>query len=580
MLGKIKKSISDFDHLLTKRLKYLYILNFLLILTVSVFEIIGIGSIFVFIGTILDPAKFLAEYKDIFIVNYLINLDDESRLKILSIFLIVFFIIKGFVIFISQYSFGKFRYESICNISSNLFQGYLRKNYNFYLNYNPSLLNQRILSASRSASDYMEYYLRLINSIFFTLSILIILLYSSSQVGLLNVVIVCVVLFVSRITLKNSIIKRSEIKNANDVELFKTIQHAFGSFTETKLFKKELFFIRYFNKYLRAREFQAFFLLLINALPKILLEILFITVLGLVLIFFVKTSENLISVLPLLTLIVVSLIRLLPALQLLLISLNTLKFTSVGKEIVLNDIKNMHNDNTNLNVKQNDHKISFKESIKIKNLCFKYDNSEKLVLRDFNLEINPGEKIAITGVSGSGKSTFVNILTGLLPPSSGNILVDNESIFKNLKNWQSLISYIPQNIYLIDDTVENNITFSTEDTVKDKEFLDQVLKLSNIYDDIYKLKDKTNTLVGDRGIKLSGGQKQRIAIARALYKKPQILIMDEPTSGLDKETEQILFNNIFSVSKSLTLIIISHNIEMHGGKFKVYKLENGILNKK
>ena len=152
--------------------------------------------------------------------------------------------------------------------------------------------------------------------------------------------------------------------------------------------------------------------------------------------------------------------------------------------------------------------------------------------------------------------------------------------FENLKNWQSIISYIPQNIYLIDDTVEKNITFSTDDSVTDKILLDQVLKLSNIYDDIYKLKDKTNTLVGDRGIKFSGGQKQRIAIARALYKKPQILIMDEPTSGLDKETEQILFNNILSVSKNLTLIIISHNIEMHDSKFKVYKLENGILNKK
>ena len=334
-----------------------------------------------------------------------------------------------------------------------------KKNYNFHLNYNSSLLKQRILSASTQAGDYMEYYLRFINSIFFTLSILIILLYSSSQVGVLNVLIVIGVLCLSRFILRKTIIKRSKIMNSNDVELFKTIQHAFGSFIETVLFKKELFFIRYFNKHLRAREFQAFFLLAVNALPKILLEILFITTLGIFFIFFVKTSENLISVLPLLTLIVVSLIRLLPALQLLLQSLNTLRFTSVGKEIVLNDFKNMNKDNSNLDLKQNEHKISFKKGIKVQNLSFKYDGYEKFVLKDFNLEVNSGEKIAITGTSGSGKSTFINILTGLLPPSSGNILVDNVSIFENLKNWQSIISYIPQNIYLIDDTVEKTLPF-------------------------------------------------------------------------------------------------------------------------
>ena len=154
----------------------------------------------------------------------MINLDDESRLKILSIFFIVFFIIKGFVIFISQYSFGKFRYEARCSISSKLFQGYLKKNYNFHLNYNSSLLKQRILSASTQAGDYMEYYLRFINSIFFTLSILIILLYSSSQVGVLNVLIVIGVLCLSRFILRKTIIKISKIMNSNDVELFKTIQ--------------------------------------------------------------------------------------------------------------------------------------------------------------------------------------------------------------------------------------------------------------------------------------------------------------------------------------------------------------------
>ncbi len=577
MIKKIKKSFAELFLLLDKKLRYLFFFNFIFLLLVSAFEIIGIGSIFVFIGTILDPSKFLAEYENIFFVSYIINLDDQSRLILLSIFLIVFFTLKGIIIFLSQYLFSKFIFDTRFSLSSKLFKGYLFKDYSFHLNHNPSTLNQRILNETNNAVQYFEYYLRLINSIILTIAILIILLYSSSQIGILNILLLIIILFISRLILKNTIKRRSEIRNANDVELFKTIQHAFGSLIETVLFKKELFFINYFNKYLKVREFQSFFLTMVNALPKILLEVLFVFILGLFFIFFVKTSENLIAVLPLLTLIVVSLIRLMPAIQQILMSINVLKFSSVGKDIVLNDIKNFNQEIPNFVQKSSYEKINIKNNIKIQNISFKYDDGQKLVLRDINFEVNLGEKVAITGASGSGKSTLINILTGLLSPSGGNIYIDNKSIFENLKNWQSLISYIPQNIYLIDDTIENNITFSTDENVIDQNWLDEVLKLSNIYNDVYNFKDKTKTLVGNRGIRFSGGQKQRIAIARALFKKPQILIMDEPTSGLDKENEEILLNNILSISKSMTLIMISHNLDRHKEKFTFYKLNNGFL---
>ena len=168
-------------------------------------------------------------------------------------------------------------------------------------------------------------------------------------------------------------------------------------------------------------------------------------------------------------------------------------------------------------------------------------------------------------------------MTGLLKPSGGNISADGRSIFENIKNWQEIISYIPQDIYLIDDTIEKNITFSTQEENVDKTWVDEVLKLSNIYDEINNLKNKTQTLVGNRGIRFSGGQKQRLAIARAIYKKPQILIMDEPTSGLDSENEGKLIDNILSLSKDITLIMISHNIDRSKGKFDVYKLNNNLL---
>jgi ATP-binding cassette subfamily C protein len=156
-----------------------------------------------------------------------------------------------------------------------------------------------------------------------------------------------------------------------------------------------------------------------------------------------------------------------------------------------------------------------------------------------------------------------------------NIALDE--IIDYLKKWQDIISYIPQDIYLIDDTIEKNVTFSTENDLIDKKWLEETLRLSNIYKDINNLENKTQTFVGNRGIRFSGGQKQRIAIARAIYKKPQILIMDEPTRGLDRENENKLVDNMLSLSKDLTLIMISHNIDSYRDKFKVIELKNNLL---
>jgi ATP-binding cassette subfamily C protein len=264
-----------------------------------------------------------------------------------------------------------------------------------------------------------------------------------------------------------------------------------------------------------------------------------------------------------------------PNLSMLLMSINQLKFLSYAKNSILQELKSIAPEKLKIDSKKTQINITFNKSIKIENLDFKYNkNSSEYILKNINLDINLGEKIAIVGESGAGKSTLVNILTGLLRPESGRILVDGISVFESLKQWQNIISYIPQDIYLIDDTIEKNITFSTDKESYDKVWLDDVLRISNIYEEIYSLKDNVNTLVGNRGIRFSGGQKQRIAIARAIYKKPKILIMDEPASGLDSENELSLIENILSQSKKITLVMISHNIGRHKEKFQVYKLKN------
>jgi ATP-binding cassette, subfamily B, bacterial PglK len=578
MLKKIKEKYSSINLLLSKKLRYLYFLNFLVSISVSFFEIIGIGSIFIFIGAIIDPAEFFSNYRNFEIVDYVISLDEKSRLLFLSSALLILFLLKGMIIFISNCIQSVFSNRTIVYISSNLFKTYLQKEYSFHLRNNPSTLNQRIHNETNHAAMYLEWLLKFFSSTFLISGIIILLSYNSSLIGFLNAIIIFIFIFISKFFLQKRIKKKAEIRSAADVELFKTIQHAFGSFIETVLFKKERLFLNYFTKQLKLREFQTMYLNIINSLPKIFIEIIAILAITLYVIFFIGSSSDLINVLPILTLIIVSFIRLMPALNVLILSINQLKFLTVGKNIILSDLNSISKESRFTKDDYQKENIIFKKNLKIKNLSFKYESeTKKHVFNDLNLEIQKGEKIAIVGESGVGKSTFINLLTGLLKPTSGKILIDDKSILENLKKWQDIISYIPQDIYLIDDTIEKNVTFSADDDIVDNKWLEETLKLSNIYKDINNLENKTQTIVGNRGIRFSGGQKQRIAIARAIYKKPQILIMDEPTSGLDKKNENELVDNMLSLSKDLTLIMISHNIDRHRDKFKVFKLKDNLL---
>ena len=580
MIKFIKIKYSDINILLTQKLKYFYLFNFFTGFLVNFFEIIGIGSIVIFISIIIEPIEHLSKYQENILINYVINMDDYTRVIFLSSLLFAIFLIKGLFIFLSNYIQSRFHFETINHLSKRIFQSYLFKDFSFHLKNNPATLNQRIHNEVNQASMYLEWFLKLINSIILIIAILIVLSFNSSIIGYLNFGIILLALISVRYFFLKKIENKAKIRSINDVELFKTLQHAFGSFIETILFKKELLFLSYFENFLKKREAQNMYLNIINSLPRIFIELFIVLSVGIFFIINYESNQNLVKLLPLMTLVIVSFSRLMPALSMLILSINQLKYLGYGKNIIVDELSKINKDeykNENENEKEKAN-ITCEKSIKIENLSFKYEtDSKKYIFENLNLKIKIGSKVAIVGESGAGKSTLINLITGLLEPTNGKILVDDIPILANVKKWQDMISYIPQDIYLMDDTIEKNITFSKDDENIDRNWLNEVLKLSNIYDYIYKLKEGIQTLVGNRGVRFSGGQKQRIAIARALYKKPKILIMDEPASGLDHDNEIHLIENILSISKDITLIMISHNIDRHKGKFDVYKLNNNLL---
>ena len=270
-------------------------------------------------------------------------------------------------------------------------------------------------------------------------------------------------------------------------------------------------------------------------------------------------------------------IRLTPSAYRIISSLQRIKFTqkilnSLSKNLRYFEKNKIDNDEKKISKHQKN--IQIKDKIVIKNIKFSY-NLKKKLFEDLNLEIKIGDTVGIFGESGSGKSSFVNLLIGLLKPEKGKILINNTDIFSNIYFWRKNIGYVPQNIFLIDDTFKKNI--SLDFNIKSENFqkFNECLKQSELEKFINSLPDGINTLVGERGKRISGGQLQRVGIARALYNNPEILIFDESTSALDRETELEILKNIYKFKDKKTMIIITHKKELLKNCDKIYKLENG-----
>ncbi|MDB9807961.1 ABC transporter ATP-binding protein, partial [Candidatus Pelagibacter sp.] len=287
--------------------------------------------------------------------------------------------------------------------------------------------------------------------------------------------------------------------------------------------------------------------------------------------------------LPLIALIVVAAARLIPSFNIISRSLSSIKFLSpsiklISKEIgIFKNMRTFNSSSLDKNIKQN----LFTDSIELKNINFSYLNSKDKILSNFNLKINKGDFLGISGHSGSGKSTLIDLMVGLLEPTSGEIFIDNINLKKYKKNWTRKIGYVPQETYLMDDTIRNNIAFSEDSYKFDEERFKKTIKLARLDNFINSFHEKENKVVGERGIQLSGGEKQRIGIARALYLNPEIIVLDEPTSALDKINEEKIIEDLFklNLATKITILLISHKDSVFRHCNKIISLEDEMLNK-
>jgi ABC-type bacteriocin/lantibiotic exporter with double-glycine peptidase domain len=486
--------------------------------------------------------------------------------------LISVYIIKSiFVIYLTKIQ-SKFGSRLCANLSRELFNGYVKQPYVFHLANNSSRLIKNIQVETIQFLELVRAVMTLLVELTIIVGVTSLLIYSE-PIGAL----IMISFFVISSTLFQQISKKKLItwgakRQFYELNMMKNLVQGLNGIKDVKVLNKEKYFIDYYVK----NNFEYHELNMkyysVKQYPRVFLEILSVAgLMGLVFVMILQGRSPAV-IMPIIGVFAASAFRLMPSFNKIIVSVQTFRFSQPIIDVLFEELKNIRRE-----LKQGEkefNNIEFKEAISIENLDFQYPSASEQTLSNFNLLIQKGQSIGILGPSGSGKSTFVNIFLGLLYPQNGTIKVDDINIATDLRGWRNIIGYVPQSIYLIDDTIISNIAFGVSPEEVNLDRINEVIKLAQLTSFIEQLPEELNTNVGERGVKMSGGQLQRIGIARALYNNPSILVLDESTSALDNFTEREIMKSVeLLLSNSITVIIIAHRLTTLEKCDVVYRLE-------
>jgi len=503
---------------------------------------------------------------------------ESINLHIFFIFFLCFFIMKNLFLIFYNYLLVDYANKISLRISSDLFSLYLNKNLKSRLKTNSAFLVRNINESSALDSILLRV-LTLINELLLIIGVVVLLSYINPTATFSILTLVFFSLLIYNFFTKNIIKVFGEKKFYIDGVYTKNLFEGLHAFKEILLFNKKNFFIDKFKRFKKKTlNYQLVFHILAY-LPRALIEIILIVSILLLIFFLINSNNSIEEIIPILGIFSAAAFRLFPsALKI----FSTLQAFTYVKPVVDNLSTEINANENELDFIKNKNPIKndffFKEVIELKNISFNYIEG-KTLLNNISLKIKKNESIGIMGKSGSGKSTLLNIITGLLRSTSGNITVDGTDIRTNLEGWRKRIGYIPQEIFLLDASIAENIAFGIPKEKINFEKIENSLKLAELQEYVKNLEKGHNTIVGEKGSKISGGQKQRLGIARAIYNLPDILLLDEATSSLDKITEDKILNTLKNLKKQFTIIMISH----HSNPLKIvdnaYELKLNSLNK-
>ena len=546
-----------------KQLRECYFL-FVVMLIGAALESAGIGAILPLIS-LMGQVDFLDKHQDIARVAQDLGITTHEQLIIAgAIALIVLYTLKNAYIAWEIYLQRSFAKKNQILYSRELLAIYLSKPYIFHVNNNTATLLRNVNSGAvivfnELLMSVFSFFTEIITAIAIWVMLVAVDAFTAIVVAGIMAVMILAIIRVFR----KQVVKQGKLQNEATAEYIKWINQGLGAVKETKVLRREKFFVTEFNAGYKnyAKAVQKYYFM--NEMPRVIIEALVVTGLLLLIVYKMLMGENPLDIVPVLGVLALAAFRLMPNANRIVSYYNAIKnqmpfFNEIYSDLL--SIKDSLLEGKGKILQEGESRLEFNEKLVVDNLVFRYPENKEDVLNGVSFEIPKGKFVGVVGPSGAGKTTFVDIMLGLLQPTGGKILCDGVDINKDIRAWQANLAYVPQDIYLIDGTVKENIALGLKTEDIDDALIDKVLHMAELYDFVNALPRGMETFVGERGVKLSGGQRQRIGIARALYQQPEVLILDEATSALDNETEKSITDTILKLKGQITIIAIAHRV--------------------
>tara|TARA_X000000950_G_scaffold266101_1_gene341219 strand:- start:24729 stop:26525 length:1797 start_codon:yes stop_codon:yes gene_type:complete len=548
----------------------------IMMLMMAMMDTLGVASVFPFIAVLTNPAIIETNIflNKIFQYSEIFGVENNQQFFFLLGILVFLIIVISLVVKVST-SYLQIRFTSMLeySIGKRLMENYLNQPYSWFLSHNSNDLVKNILSEVNHIIEVAIYPMaELIAKAMVTFALLGLLFLTDIKLALLISFTIGGIYGSIYYFLKNFITKIGEERLKNNHLRYRVVSQAFGSIKDVKIRGSEKANTQLFTNsaYSYARSMS--FAHMISQLPRYILEGIAFAGIMLLLLYMMSQKGSVNNALPIISLYVFAGYRLMPSMQQVYSSFTHLRYIGSSVDNLANEIKNLKE----YNLDHDKSILQLNKKITLNNIHYNYPDTSRSTIENINLSISAKSIIGFVGPSGSGKSTIIDIILGLLEPQKGTLEVDGKVItVDNLRSWQRSIGYVPQQIYLFDDTIAANIAFGVDQEDINLDWVEKACQLSNLKEFIMELPKKYNTIIGEGGIRLSGGQRQRIGIARALYHSPRVLVLDEATSALDNETEQAVMNAINKLGKDITVILIAHRLNTVEKCDVIFKLEKG-----
>ena len=555
---------------LTFRRKIQFFLIVFFSVFVSLMEMVAIGSIVPFISTLLD-SKSVFGNNFIFYLERTFQITEKNNLiMVLGTIFVVFSLITGICRSVLIYVISYYSNVVLAEIGKAIYSQKLNEPFIEFISKSSDEIISLISAKLLQIYGVICAFLLLLTSLILFISIISILLFIDLKLTLISIFVFGFLYVVIILSSRNTLLRNSKIISQNQTLMVKSLQEGVGSIRDIILDGNQKIHVNSFSKLIFERGFKVAINDFIAQSPRFILETLGIILISIYLFLFSDTESGVIGLFPILSALALGAQRIMPLMNL----IYTNYTTAIANSHQLNEAILVLKNKKKYYESKIDKKFLFNNKISLDDISFRYRDNLSNILENIDFQITKGSKIGILGKTGVGKSTLLDIIMGLLIPTSGKIYIDEKLITpENITFWRKKVTHVPQDIFLINGSILENIAFGIKNTEIDKDKAEECAKKSEIFNFIQSLPNKLNETVGERGIKLSGGQKQRIGIARALYRGCELIVLDEATNALDTRTEKKIIDSI-SKFENVTIIMVAHRIDTLKICDKVYKVEN------